>query len=205
MAELITEHPSAFILHQNATDQLDLWLDLQSAIPENQAAYTYFLHDSVLLLDTLRERDFKRPQQSHLMACSLALREHAVGPEDYVLPSGLPSLGRMMDSCSPVHHFCSHYPKLISESLAAPESDSTTHHLHLQVHASARSVSLLTEALRIVYGVTQQTEIMITLGMSEGQKTVMLEDPLCGNRLRELVSMNRFCSNPPEQALLMYF
>ncbi len=205
MSELATAPPSAFILHQNATDQLDLWLDLQAAIPENQAAYTYFLHDRVMLLDLLREREFERPPQSHMMACSLALREHAVTPEDYVLPSGLPSLGRMIDSCSPVHHFCSHYPKLISESLAAPEEDGASHVLHLQVHPSVRNIPLLTEALRVVYGVSQQTEIQLTLGMSEGQKTVMLEDPLCGNRLRELVSMDRFCSNPPEHAHLIYF
>ncbi|MEM6884497.1 MAG: hypothetical protein AAF571_05645 [Verrucomicrobiota bacterium] len=205
MADLSSAHPSAFILHQNATELLDLWLDLQSAIPEDQAAYTYFLHDSVMLLDLLRGREFTRSPQSHMMACSLALREHAVTPEDYVLPSGLPSLGRMIDSCSPVHHLCSHYPKLISESLAAPVATDTTHVLHLQVHPSARSIPLLTEALRVVYGVTQQTEIQMTLGMNEGQKTVMLEDPLCGNRLRELVSIDRFCSNPPEHAQLIYF
>jgi len=205
MTDLSAAHPSAFILHQNASDQLELWLDLQSAIPEHQAAYTYFLHDSVMLLDLLRDRGFERPPQSHMMACSLALREHAVTPEDYVLPSGLPSLGRMIDSCSPVHHFSSHYPKLISESLAAPEQEDVSHTLHLQVHPSVRQIPLLTEALRIVYGVTLQTDIQITLGMSEGQKTVMLEDPLCGNRLRELVSMDRFCSNPPEHGHIIHF
>ncbi|MEM1158513.1 MAG: hypothetical protein AAF649_01605 [Verrucomicrobiota bacterium] len=205
MAEFSSEYPSAFILHQHALDQLELWLDLQSAIPEDQTAYTYFLHDSVLLLDSLYERGFQRPLQSHIMACSLALREHAVTPQDYVLPSGLPSLGRMVDSCSPVHHFSSHYPQLISESLAAPEADNISHRLHLQVHSSTRGVLVLTEAVRIVYGITQQTEILMTLGMNEGQKTVMLEDPLCSKRLEELVRMERFCSNPPAHTQLILF
>ncbi len=186
-------------------EQLELWLDLQAAIPDNQSAYTYFLHDSVMLLDLLRDQGFTRLPQSHLMACSLALREHAVTPADYVLPSGLPSLGRMLVSCSPIHHFSHHYPKSISESLACPANLETTHHLHLQLTPSANSIPLLTEALRIVYGIAQQTEIQITLGMNPGQETVLREDPLCGTRLRELVSMGRFCSNPPEQAHIINF
>lgn len=205
MAEISPATPSGFILHQNETDQLDLWLDLQAAIPDNQAAYTYFLHDSVMLLDLLRERGFERPAQSHMMACSLALREHAVSPEDYVLPSGLPSLGRMLVSCSPIHHFGSHYDKHMSESLAVSEAADPEHALHLQVHPSARSIPLLTEAVRIVYGISQQTEILFTLGMNEGQRTVMQEDPLCGKRLQELVSMNRFCFTPPQHAHVIIF
>jgi len=149
----------------------------------------YFLHQSVLLLEATGNLGVQFPRPTRILACSLALREHAVQVEDSTLPTGMAGLGRVFRECDPLIHIATHYPQ--GYQICRRSSS-----LHLKAMQTTKQFSTLLECLRIAYGLVFQCEIDVTLEMEPGQLAVLAEDPLSGERLRELQDAGRICSAP---------
>jgi len=197
------EIPVGFFLHQNSLSQFELWKELSDTLArEGTPSYTYFLFESVLLLELLPEVPVPG---KHLTACSLAIREQAVAVADSVMPAGLPSLSQTIAHCRPFFHLSSHYQNQISTCLddTTPQGDSQQ--LHVALAESTHTHSTLAEALRLAYGLHVQSDHRLTLSLNSGQSTVLREDPITAQRYRELEEAGRILSNPPDNTPRIIF
>lgn len=195
--------PVGFLLHQNSIPQFELWMELSDTLArQGTPSTTYFLFESVLLLELLKSP--ARPHQ-HLTACSLAVREQAVTVPEFVLPTGLPSLGRMIALCRPFQHFASHYDRQVTSCLDKTLPVGESRELHVAISESTHTHSALAEALRLVYGLNAQTDHRITLSLNPGQRIVLCEDPLTSERFRQLDEQDRILSNVPENVPKLIF
>ncbi|MEM6822948.1 MAG: hypothetical protein AAF558_13545 [Verrucomicrobiota bacterium] len=188
--------PVGFLLHQNDPTALRLWHQKIEELSEKERdSYTYFLHESVLLIKGLVEKTFNPGKTHRILACNLAGREYSVDLPDYCLGTGLPSLSQMFSTCAPFYHFSTHYsknPRLLIED------DKSLSHLHIELHESTSSLPLITESLRLAYGLGAQSDLPVTLELAQKHLNVVQADPLDQKRLDSLEKENRVSTAPPE-------